>query len=59
MTNTNTTAMIYRVTEIDKGYQVSFLPYFVVNGHMGFLGGSSYFAVLDEKFNVKSIKPGA
>jgi hypothetical protein len=56
---TNTISMIYRVTETGKGYQVSCLPFFIVDGKMAFLGGSSYFAVLDEKFNVESIKPGA
>ncbi len=51
---------IYRVTKAGPGYHVSCIPYFLTEDQqMYFAGGSSYFVVLDEEFNIKSIKPGA
>lgn len=56
---TNALQMIYRVTQSGSGYEVSCLPFDIIDGHMAFVGGSSYFAVLDDRFKVLSIKPGA
>jgi hypothetical protein len=57
---TERSGVVYRVERSGKGYTVSCLPYVVTeDGQTGFLGGASYFAVLDEEFKVKSLKPGA
>lgn len=50
--------VVYRITKMGKGYNFSCLPYWVRDGRMGFVGGSSYFGVLDEDFKVVEIQPG-